>query len=444
MSGGSSKPKANPRDAACAIVARLQDAGHVAYFAGGCVRDELMGLTPTDYDVATGARPEEVKALFHSARFVGEAFGVSLVRQDGQTVEVATFRTEGVYADGRRPTAVTYTDAEHDAQRRDFTMNGLFCDPLTNSGSGEIIDYVGGQDDIRAGVLRAIGDPAARFAEDYLRMLRAVRFAARFDLQWDDATRQAVVDSAPRLGRISRERIGMELQAMVQRGGDIAARAVSCSAELGLDQPMLNVATSVRDLPVVAALGGVALPADGRALVIALAVWLMDRELAQRAGPTSAESRAWAEAIARTDWSPAVRQTRHALALDNERTRLLRSVFNRLPDALCLNDLALAAQKRLLGAADWPAIKVTVRAIFRAIQAGADDERLRTVESDLRAAGDLLPEPLLSGDDLIAAGMKPGPVFKRVLEVVYDAQLEGKVQDKAEAAALAEQVEPET
>ena len=170
------------------IVRRLREAGFDAYFAGGCVRDRLMGHEPGDYDVATGARPDEVKQLFPGAHLVGEAFGVVLVRRDGHTVEVATFRIDGEYSDQRRPDSVVFTDARQDAFRRDFTVNGLFEDPL----SGEIIDYVGGQADLKAKKIRAIGDPHARFAEDHLRMLRGIRFAARFNYEIDGETSEAI------------------------------------------------------------------------------------------------------------------------------------------------------------------------------------------------------------------------------------------------------------
>jgi poly(A) polymerase len=157
------------RSAALGAVETLAGAGHIAYFAGGCVRDELLGLTPTDYDVATDARPEQVAALFGRVQRVGESFGIMLVRLGGRTIQVATFRADGVYTDGRHPDSVTFTDAAHDAARRDFTINGLFEDPI----EGRVIDYVGGRADLEARLVRAIGDPHARLKEDRLRMLRA-------------------------------------------------------------------------------------------------------------------------------------------------------------------------------------------------------------------------------------------------------------------------------
>src|SRR5688500_11404903 len=206
----SSKPPCDREDA-LAVLLRLREAGHVAYFAGGCVRDELMGLRPKDYDVATDAPPPRVRELFTQTQAVGAAFGVILVRHRRSIVEVATFRTDVSYEDGRRPTAVRFTTAEEDAKRRDFTINGLFLDPVEN----RVIDYVGGQEDIRGKVLRAIGNADERFAEDLLRLLRALRFASRFDLRIDPATADAISRHAQQLARISPERIADELRAML-------------------------------------------------------------------------------------------------------------------------------------------------------------------------------------------------------------------------------------
>ena len=174
--------------AAKTVTERLAGAGHVAYINGGAVRDRLLGVAPNDVDVATSARPEEVAALFPDSRFVGAAFGVVLVRVNDQSIEVATFRSEGPYLDGRRPSAVRFATEEEDVRRRDFTVNGLLLDPAT----GEVIDHVGGRRDLEARILRAIGDPHERFREDHLRLLRAVRFAAQLGFEIEPETRAAV------------------------------------------------------------------------------------------------------------------------------------------------------------------------------------------------------------------------------------------------------------
>src|SRR5687768_12609710 len=183
----SEKPSSTRGDA-LAVVNRLREAGHLAYFAGGCVRDALLGLEPKDYDVATDAPPDRVRELFPRTQAVGAAFGVILVRQGRSQIEVATFRSEGKYLDGRRPENVTFTTAEEDAKRRDFTINGMFYDPVAD----KVIDFVGGRQDAPDRVLRAIGNPDERFAEDHLRLLRAIRFAARFGMTIEPATHDAI------------------------------------------------------------------------------------------------------------------------------------------------------------------------------------------------------------------------------------------------------------
>ena len=209
------------RAAALDLVQRLRGAGFVAYFAGGCVRDELLGLHPSDYDVATSAKPGEIAALLplprFSTHFVGEAFGVTLVKAGDVHVEVATFRSDGTYTDKRRPDAVVFSSPTEDAQRRDFTMNALFLDPLSGektpargggSVAGTVIDFVGGVADLHAGVLRAVGDPHQRLAEDHLRALRAVRFAARYGMAIEPATAAAITAHAGDLAGVSRARLG--------------------------------------------------------------------------------------------------------------------------------------------------------------------------------------------------------------------------------------------
>ncbi|MEO1128103.1 MAG: CCA tRNA nucleotidyltransferase [Planctomycetota bacterium] len=228
------------REAATEIVRRLTEAGHVAYFAGGCVRDELLGRAPEDYDVATDAPPERISALFRRTREVGRAFGVVLVRKNQIWVEVATFRVEHGYSDGRRPDAVTFCNAEQDALRRDFTINALFIDPLDTGDrpGGRVIDHVQGLADLDARMVRAVGDPEARLAEDNLRALRAVRFASRLRFALDVGTAEAVRRHATELAGVSRERIGDELRRMF--GHAQRADAASYMHALGLDGPTLD------------------------------------------------------------------------------------------------------------------------------------------------------------------------------------------------------------
>src|SRR5437016_167598 len=189
------------------VAARLREQGHIAYFAGGCVRDMVRGLTPKDYDIATDARPESVQTLFPRTFAVGVHFGVIIVLENGFQFEVATFRSDDAYIDGRHPTAVHFSSPEEDAQRRDFTINGMFYDPVAE----KVIDFVGGRADIGAKLVCAIGDPARRFTEDRLRMLRAVRFATTLDYEIDKTTWEALVANAPSINQISAERIRDEL-----------------------------------------------------------------------------------------------------------------------------------------------------------------------------------------------------------------------------------------
>ena len=203
------------KETAISIVKKLRQEGYSAYFAGGCVRDQLMGNTPKDYDVATSARPEQVMRLFSQTVTVGAQFGVVLVMIDGQQVEVATFRSDGNYADGRHPDEVTYTDdARLDVLRRDFTINGLLWDPLTET----LLDYVGGREDIRSRIIRTIGDPSLRFQEDKLRLMRAARFSARFGFELEKGTRDTIQALADQILRVSKERLRDELIKILTEG----------------------------------------------------------------------------------------------------------------------------------------------------------------------------------------------------------------------------------
>jgi poly(A) polymerase len=221
------KSKAS-RDTAISIVHRLQNAGHEAYFVGGCVRDPLRGVEPGDYDIVTSARPDEVCSLFSHTVPVGISFGVVLVVEEGHSHEVATFRTESGYEDGRRPAHVEFTNAEGDVRRRDFTVNALLMDPR----KGDIIDYVDGRRDIENRVIRTIGDPEERFAEDHLRILRAVRFAANLGYQIESATFHAIKQHVSSLRNISAERVRDELTKLLTRGG--ARRGMEILAETGI------------------------------------------------------------------------------------------------------------------------------------------------------------------------------------------------------------------
>src|SRR5262245_49847564 len=220
-------------DLAIEVIKELRRHGHEAYFVGGCVRDMVMKIEPADYDVATSAQPEQIVKIFPRTESIGAQFGVVLVIQKGHPFEVATFRSDEAYIDGRRPTGVVFTDAKQDVLRRDFTINGLLYDPLTR----EIIDYVNGRVDIEAKIVRAIGDPNARFEEDKLRVLRAIRFGARLGYTVEPANREAVRQMSPKIHQVSNERIRDELTRILTEGQ--AARGMRMLEESGLREQVL-------------------------------------------------------------------------------------------------------------------------------------------------------------------------------------------------------------
>jgi len=412
-----SRTAPGPREAAAEIVRSLRENGHVAYFAGGCVRDELLGLAPEDYDVATDAPPVRITSLFKRTSVVGAAFGVVLVRLGASTVEVATFRTEGVYTDKRRPDSVQFSDAPTDARRRDFTINALFLDPLDTTTApqsprgGHIIDHVGGTADLARRVLRAVGDPDQRLAEDHLRALRAVRLTARLSFTLDPGTGAAITRHARDLSGVSRERIGDELRKMLAAASRV--RALRMLHDLGLDGPVLTEPSHPWVSGILDRLGEAALPVP-----TALAAWALDRGSTPDAPGGGAVSRAW----------------RRALCLSNDETESLKQVIAGVGVLEReWSGLGLARRKRAAAAA-WFGLSI------RLVLARNAELGMR-IEDDLRTLSvtpsGISPPPLLTGDDLICEGLPPGPAFKSVLDRVYDAQLEDRVRTPTEARALA-------
>ncbi len=398
---------ADARRNATAIVRKLVNAGYTAYFAGGCVRDHLMGHDPLDYDIATNARPKQILELFPRAQAVGESFGVMLVQHRGYCVEIATFRTEGVYSDGRHPDSVSFSDAEHDAQRRDFTINGMFEDPLND----EVIDYVGGRADLEKRVIRGIGDPHARLREDRLRMLRAVRFAARFEFSIDADTADAIRTGAEQLQGVSRERIGQEVRRMLTNTN----RAVAAweMQYLGLDRVVLEeenmtvAPTRVGRLP------------DRTPYAAVLVAWLLDRHELKH--PELEALR-----VVLAQWSGSLVFSNADYA---ESTRCLE-VYIVLRDSW--NTIGVASQKRLAASEHFPHALAVYQTLDRP---GFIDVKRRVQEL---AETELAPTPLITGEDLIRIGLTPGPEFRRILDAVYDTQLEGGINDRDEALALAQ------
>ncbi len=413
------------RQFAVDVVRTLHEAGYTALWAGGCVRDFLLGRIPNDYDVATDARPDAVRQLFGQRRTVpvGAAFGVILVRgpKGAGDVEVATFRTEGPYADGRRPVHVAFATAQEDARRRDFTINGMFYDPIAQ----RVLDYVGGEQDLSAGIVRAIGNPADRMREDKLRMLRAVRFAAGMEFQMDQATAQAVRGMAREILIVSAERIAQELRLMLTDRH--RKRAVELCADLNLLEQILPEIA-----PLLAMSSGATASADWEQTLAALA--LLEKPSLELA---AAVLLARVPVARPGERDPAVRAIAKRLRLSNDETDRIAWLVAHQGDLHAAPDLPTAALKRLLAREEIGELISLNRA--RLLAASADLHPVLFCEEYLRAhtPEEINPLPLLTGDDLVAQGWSPGPQFREVLDAVRDAQLSGEISTRAEAMALA-------
>jgi poly(A) polymerase len=447
------------REFAIDVVQRLRRAGFEAYWAGGCVRDELLGKTPADYDVATNATPDQVRPLFRRTVEVGVSFGVIEVigpkhhEGDHLKIQIATFRSDGVYSDGRRPDSVTFSSAEEDAKRRDFTINGMFFDPLEN----RLIDFVGGQVDLQAKLLRAIGEPEARFEEDKLRMLRAVRMATRFELAIEERTAVAVRRMAPEINVVSAERIAEELRKLLVHPRRAEGMRLMESLELvrPIFPPPNDLLEAMKDLP------------QGRPHAPTGDLWShVLRVLELLEGPTWPEVAPVSFPLAmaallhdigkkRTMGRTPERFTFHGhehvgkqmadricqrLKLSNEeRTRIVWLVEKH--QYLCdAPTMRLSKLKQILV---HPGIGELL-ALHRAdsLASGRSVEHVEFCESVLRKTPPeiLNPPPILTGDDLIQRGLQAGPIFKKILDEIRDAQLEGKIKNKDEALQLMETV----
>jgi len=424
---------------AAGVAGRLAEAGHEAFFVGGCVRDLLLGMEPEDIDIATSAPPEAVQALFRRTVPLGTRFGVVLVVEEGHPFEVATYRTEEGYMDGRRPSRVRYADAREDVRRRDFTVNGLLMDP----GTGRITDHVGGIPDLRARIIRTIGDPDVRFAEDHLRMLRAVRFAATLDFSIDLPTWDSIGRQATAISRISGERIRDELTKILVGGG--ARRGMELLAASGL---------LGRILPEVEALAGVEQPPrfhpEGDVWEHVLRMLeLLPVEGSRRANPRLA----WATLLhdvgkARTRSSD--ERGIHFYGHVREGVRLAEGILRRLRFSnqdmesvlelirhhmrfIHVRQMKPGTLKRFLRLPEFPLHLELHRLDCRGSHGLLDSyEFCRDKLAELNRE-DLHPKRLISGQDLIRLGFAPGPVFREILEYVEDAHLNGEVRNAEEA-----------
>ncbi len=415
------------------IVKTLQDHGYKALFAGGCVRDMIMGKKSADYDIATNALPQDVMHIFEKTIPVGVQFGVIIVVKEGYNYEVATFRTEGSYSDGRHPDYVAFSTPEGDVRRRDFTINGLLYDPIKN----EILDYVGGQEDIKTGVIRTIGDPIERFTEDKLRMIRAARFACRFNFPIYEETRKAIIKLAGNIQVVSAERIREELEKILT--GPNTHIGIRLLDELNLLQEIL---------PEVSGMKGVRQPEnfhpEGDVFVHTLLC------LSKMENPS---------------WTLAMGILLHDIGKpitfeESDRIRfnlhekvgadMTAKICNRLKTSNAEKDRIVWLVQKHLYFKD--AQKMRLSKLKRLFASDGYTELAELCRIDaLASSGDLSdynycqemygkltheeikPKLLINGSDLIALGLKPGPLFKEILTKIEDEQLEGSLKTKEAA-----------
>ncbi len=442
------------KDFAISIIRKLRDHGHQAYLVGGCVRDLLLGLEPADYDVTTDATPDEVMRIFPETYAVGAQFGVVLVplrdalagdvasnvpkekADDPAVVEVATFRSDIGYSDGRHPDQVRFSKSpREDVERRDFTINGLLLDPVTN----QVLDYVSGQKDLAAKIVRTIGDPELRFAEDKLRMLRAVRFAARFGYSIEPATLAAIKKLASGIHQVSRERVRDELTKMLIEGH--AREAFLLLDQTGLLQEVL---------PEISAMKGVQQPPqfhpEGDVFTHTL---LLLQNLPHPCPPTLA----WGALLHDVGKPATFRVAPDRIRFDNHvdvGVKMAEEICKRLRFSNDDTEQILALIDNHMRFSSVPQMKDSTFKKF--VRQPRFEEHLELHRLDCRAShGDLAsyqftrerisaippeairPAPLVSGDDLIAAGYQPGPRFKEMLSRVEDAQLDGRLNSKESA-----------
>ena len=396
------------KQAAIKIIKRLKRNGFEALLAGGCVRDMLLGQRAKDYDVATDAQPKDVIGLFRRTLKVGAKFGVIIVLVENRQVEVATFRTETDYADGRHPGAVKFANAAEDASRRDFTMNGMFYDPLQK----EVIDYVDGQADLRAKIVRTIGRPAERFGEDYLRMLRAVRFSTQLGFAIEPLTWSAICSNAKNIAKISGERISIELEGILANPN----RSVGASMlfNSGLAEAVFPGLSCKQRKAALEVLGQLRKKVD---FALALACFF---------------------AGCRTEFAIEKCRVLKLSRSQNKHIKFLLANRGKLLD----ERMSLAGLKKILAEPYFQDLYEFQRAIEKAKQS-PDREgvvALSKLRKRIKALGDveLRPKPLLNGHDLIRLGAVPGPGLGQLKEELYIAQLEGKLQTPQQAEQWAQ------
>jgi poly(A) polymerase len=420
------------------LVERLRAAGHEAFFAGGCVRDMLLGREAHDIDIATSARPEDVQKLFPRTVAIGAAFGVIVVLEADFEFQVATFRSDGAYKDGRHPESVSFTTAEGDAKRRDFTVNGLFYDPIEK----QVIDYVGGEADLKEGILRCIGNPEERFSEDKLRLIRCVRFGASLGFQIEEETWKAVCRMAPQITAVSAERLRDELVKIFTHLSRV--RGFDLLDASGLLEILLPEVTRMK---------GCEQPPDfhpeGDVFVhTRLMLSLLPPEVSVPLVFSVLLHDTGKPGTFRRDETGRIRFNGH----ESVSAEITTTIFERLRFSNSETDATVVGVKNHMSFKDVKNMRVATLKRFLARPTIEDEMELHRVDclgshglldnhEFLRAKqvefsnAPLIPPPLITGRDLIANGYKPGPLFKKILEAVEAMQLEGTVTTPAEALA---------
>jgi poly(A) polymerase len=385
-------------DSAIEIIKELRHHGHEAYLVGGCVRDMVMKIEPADYDIATSAHPEEIIQIFPRTRSIGVQFGVVLVIYRGHPFEVATFRSDEAYVDGRRPTGVVFTDAKQDVLRRDFTINGLLYDPISET----VIDYVDGQSDIRARIVRAIGDPHARFEEDKLRILRAIRFGARLGYTIEQETWNAVQAMAPKIHQVSGERIREELGRILTEGQ--------------------------------AALGMRMMDASGlRKQILPELVWNDQVEHSLRFVKTGAQPDFAMGILLHDTPLNDVQKIVERLKFSRAEMNHIIALVENLPRFSAIRQMSVSSLKRFFRTSRFEDHLALARIHLMAAGSDLSDYDFAHLKQHEWSDDDIRPVPLITGDDLIQMGFTPGPQFKQILTRVEDEQLEGRLQTRSDA-----------
>ncbi len=426
-------------DAARRIVAKLQEHGYTAFWAGGCVRDKMLRRVPKDYDIATNARPRQIRQLFHSAGFVGAHFGVVLVKEPEGVFEIATFRSDGLYLDGRHPRDVRYSDAEGDSQRRDFTINGLFFNPATN----ELIDYVGGCEDLQKRTIRAIGNPADRFMEDHLRLMRAVRFAEVLEFEIEPETLAAIKKAAHSIRKISAERIRDELVQILEHPNRIH----------GFD---LLVGTGLMSeiLPEITDLMGCQQPPEfhpeGDVFVhtrlmlgllepnapISLVLSVLFHDIAKPA------TYSFDEAAGRIRFNGHAEKGAEMTQRILKRFRFSNDIIEATVSAVAnhmkfkdVQQMRVATLKRFMAAPTFDQQLELHHVDCLGSNGNLENYDFVQAKRQEFANEPLIPPVLLNGNDLMAMGLAAGPKIGEVLEAVQTRQLEGELKTREDALA---------